>query len=291
MFLITDRAGRFSLLKACCLALLLAPALWLGWQALNHDLGPLPLKQALHDTGTLAVRFLLAALALTPLQRLFRWPKLALIRRMLGVGAFCWAAAHLVLYVASQKFDLVQVASEIISRYYLTIGFVALTGLALLAATSTDGMIARMGPWWKRLHRAVYAIAALAILHFFMQSKLDASEATLMAGLFLTLMIYRLAVWFRLPMGALALAGVVLSGAAATALAEFAWYGLATGANPWRVLGANLHPGQGLRPAVEVLLIAAAVALSAEIWRRLSARKAAPSGAARFGLAREQRRH
>ena len=132
--------------------------------------------------------------------------------------------------------------------------------------------------WWKRLHRLVYVIAVLAILHFFMQSKLDASEATLMAGLFLTLMIYRLAIWWRLPMGAVVLTGVALAGAAATALAEFAWYGLATGANPWRVLGANLHTGQGLRPAVEVLLVAAAVAFAAEIWRRLSARKGSPTG-------------
>lgn len=278
MFLISDRSGRFSLLKSCCLALLLAPALWLGWRAVNHDLGPLAIKQALHVTGTWAVRFLLVALALTPLQRLFRWPKLALIRRMLGVGAFCWAAAHLLLYVASQNYDLAHVASEIISRYYLAIGFAALTGLALLAATSTDGMISRMGAWWKRLHRAVYVIAVLAILHFFMQSKIDASEATLMAGLFLTLMIYRLAIWCRLPMGAVVLAGVALAGAAATALAEFAWYGLATGANPWRVLGANLHTGQGLRPAVQVLLVTAAVVLIAEIWRRLPARSGSASG-------------
>lgn len=278
MFLITDRSGRFSPLKACCLALLLAPALWLGWRALNHDLGPLALTEAIHVTGKWAVRFLVAALALTPLQRLFRWPKLAIIRRMLGVGAFCWALGHLLLYVASQKYDLAHVASEIFHRYYLAIGFVALTGLALLAATSTDGMISRMGPWWKRLHRAVYVIAVLAILHFFMQSKLDASEATLMAGLFLTLMIYRLTIWFRLPIGAVVLAGVALAGAAATALAEFAWYGLATGANPWRVLNANFHPAQGLRPAVEVLLAAAALGLAAEIWRRLPSRGGSTTG-------------
>jgi methionine sulfoxide reductase heme-binding subunit len=216
------------------------------------------------------VRFLLATLALTPVQRVFRWSRVALIRRMLGVGAFAWAAGHLLLYIASQGYDLAHVVSEIVLRYYLTIGFVALTGLALLAATSTDGMVSRLGPWWKRLHRIVYGIAALAILHFFMQSKLDASEATLMAGLFLTLMIYRLAIRLRLPLGARVLAGIAVAGAAATALVEFAWYGLATGANPWRVLAANLHPEQGLRPAVYVLLAAVAVVIGAEIYRRLS---------------------
>jgi len=267
MFLFTDRAGRFSLLKTACLVLLLAPAAWLLWRALSHDLGPRAMTEALHFTGQWAVRFLLAALALTPLMRLFRWTRLALIRRMLGVGAFAWAAGHLILYVASVKYDIAFAASEIVSRYYLTIGFAAVLGLAILAATSTDATIARLGAWWKRLHRAVYVIAALAILHFFMQSKLDASEATLMAGLFLTLMIYRVAFGLRRPIGPAMLACVAAAGAVATALAEFAWYGLATGANPWRVLQANLHPEHGLRPAVVVLLAAAGTGICTEIWR------------------------
>ena len=274
MFLFTDRAGRFSLLKTCCCVLLLAPALWLLWRAVNHELGPRAMTEALHVTGEWAVRFLVATLALTPLQRLFRWPRLALIRRMLGVGAFTWAAGHLVLYVASQGFDVAHVASEIIYRYYLAIGFVALAGLALLTASSTDGMIARMGPWWKRLHRTVYVLAVLAILHFFMQSKIDASEATLMAGLFLTLMVYRLAFRLRLPMNAVTLAGVAFAGAVATALAEFAWYGLATGVDGWRVLAANLHLSGGLRPAVDVLIAAVVLGFAVEIYRRWSGRSA-----------------
>lgn len=271
MFLVTDRTGRFSLLKTACLLLLLAPAAWLAWRAAAHQLGPRAMTEAIHVTGQWAVRFLLATLALTPLQRLFRWNRLALIRRMLGVGTFAWAALHLALYLASVKYDLAFAASEILHRYYLTIGFVAVLGLALLAATSTDAMLSRLGPWWKRLHRAVYAIAALAILHFFMQSKLDASEATLMAGLFLTLMIYRLALRPRKTVGPALLAGVAAAGAAATALTEFAWYGLATGANPWRVLEANLHPGQGLRPAVTVLIAAGLLGLAAEAYRRHAA--------------------
>lgn len=272
MILITDRSGRFSLLKTCCLILLLAPAAWLLWRAVNHELGPRAMTEALHFTGRWAVRFLLLALALTPLQRLFRLPRLALVRRMLGVGAFLWAAGHLALYVASQGYDLGHVAREIVSRYYLAIGFVAVAGLAALAATSTDGMVSRLGHWWKRLHRAVYVIAVLAILHFFMQSKIDASEATLMAGLFLTLMLYRLAFRLRLQLGVVGLAGIALAGAAATALAEFAWYGLATGVDAWRVLAANLHPAGGLRPAVDVLLAAAAFGIVVEIHRRINLR-------------------
>lgn len=272
MFLFTDRAGRFSLLKTCCFLVLVAPALWLGWRATHHMLGPRAMTEALHVTGQWAVRFLIAALALTPLQRLFKLPKLALIRRMLGVGAASWALGHFLLYIASVKYDLGFVASEIVSRYYLTIGFVALLGLAALAATSTDAMISRMGVWWKRLHRAVYAIAVLAILHFFMQSKLDASEATLMAGLFIALMIYRLALRPRQTWGALRLAVVAVAAAALTALAEFAWYGLASGANPWRVLAANLHLTAGPRPAVIVLAAALALGAAAEVYRRSGGR-------------------
>ncbi|MFO1131099.1 MAG: ferric reductase-like transmembrane domain-containing protein [Hyphomicrobiales bacterium] len=268
MSLLTDRSGRFSALKTCCLLALLAPAAWLLWRWLNHDLGPRAITEALHFTGQWAVRFLLAALALTPLMRLSRWTRLALIRRMLGVGAFAWAAGHLFLYVISVKYDIAFAASEIINRYYLTIGFAALVGLTMLAATSTDAMIARLGNWWKRLHRLVYVIATLAILHFFMQSKLDASEATLMAGLFLTLMIYRAAFRVRRPVGPTMLAAVAATAAVATAIVEFAWYGLATGANPWRVLQANLHPERGLRPAVIVLLVAAGLGVATEVWRR-----------------------
>lgn len=271
MFLFTDRSGRFSVVKTSCLLLLLAPAAWLMWRALNHDLGPRAMTEALHVTGQWAVRFLLATLALTPLQRMFRWTKFALIRRMLGVGAFLWAAAHLALYVASVRFDLVLVAGEILSRYYLAIGFLAVMGLAALAITSTDGMVSRLGPWWKRLHRAVYVIAGLAILHFFMQSKIDASEATLMAGLFLTLIIYRMVLRPRQPLGFAALIGVAAAGALFTALIEFAWYGLATGANPWRILQANLHPEHGIRPALIVLLAAVALGILAEGNRRRTA--------------------
>ena len=267
MFLLTDRSGRFSLLKLCCLVLLVAPAAWLAWRAASHDLGPLPLKEALHVTGQWAVRFLLITLALTPLQRLFGWPRLALVRRMLGVGTFAWAACHLLLYVSSLDYDLVQAAREVVSRSYLAIGFAALGGLLLLAATSTDGMVSRLGHWWKRLHRLVYVIAAIALLHFLMQSKLDASEASLMAGLFLALMIFRLLARTRRPFGPAMLGLLAVSAALATAAAEFAWYGAATGVNPWRVLGANLHPENGLRPALLVLMVVTSAGILAEAWR------------------------
>lgn len=269
MILITDRAGRFSLLKTSSLLLLAAPAAWLLWRALTHDLGPLAMTEALHVTGQWAVRFLIATLALTPLQRLFRCNRLALVRRMFGVGTFLWAALHFTLYVASLKYDAALVMSEIARRHYLTIGFLALLGLALLAATSTDHMLKSLGSWWKRIHSLVYAIAAIALLHFFMQAKIDTSEAALMTGIFLTLLLYRLVLRLRVPPGPVLLACAAIGGAVATALVESAWYGLATGIDPWRVLAANLHPGLGPRPATLVLLGALIVGAACEVRRHL----------------------
>lgn len=258
---ITDRAGRFSPLKALALACLLAPLFYLIYRASIHDLGPLPYKEALRFIGDWTVRFLVTTLALTPAQRIVNWPKFALIRRMMGVGTFCYAVLHFTLYVANTKYQLGFVASEIVLRIYLTIGFGALLGLSLLAATSTDGAVRRLGVRWKQLHRLVYAIAALGLLHYFMQSKIDVSQATLYAGFFLTLMIYRLAIRRRLQLSAPVLAGLALAGGLATALVEFAWYGLATGIDPWRIAHANLMLAYGLRPAVIVTLAGLGVAL------------------------------
>lgn len=256
-----DRAGRFSALKTVTFAGLAAPAVWLLYRALTHDLGPLAVKEALLVMGLWAVRLLLLSLALTPAMRIFAWPKLALVRRMTGIAAFAYAAAHLGLYVVMQKYDLARVASEIALRIYLTIGFAALLGLAALAATSTDAMVRRLGGRWKQLHKLVYAIAALGVLHFFLQSKIDVTEATLMAGFFATLMLYRVMIARRMQPGLAVLSGVALLGAAATAGIEAAWYGLTTGVDPQGVLMANVSLAMGLRPAVIVALSGLAVAV------------------------------
>lgn len=251
---ITDRNGRFSALKTLTLVGLATPALLVMHRYWIADLGPLPVKEALLQIGLWAVRFLLLTLALTPVMRILNWPKLALVRRMVGVGAFAYAALHVMLYIANSKYDLAFVATEILSRTYLTIGFVALAGLSILAATSTDAAVRRLGHRWKQLHRAVYVIAGLGLFHFFLQSKIDVSEATLMAGLFALLMIHRFAIRLRLRLSPLVLALSAIAGGLATAVLEFAWYGVATGLDPWRFALANITFAHGLRPAVVVLL-------------------------------------
>lgn len=260
----TDRAGRFSPLKAAALTAILIPAALLIVSAASGTLGPRPITEAIHETGDWAIRFLVASLAVTPLRRIGQWPKLILVRRMLGLAAFFYACAHLLLYMLDQKWNFVTVASEIALRFYLTIGFTALLGLSALAATSTDAAIKRMGRNWSRLHKVVYAIGILAAFHYFIQTKADVFQATLIAGLFVLLMVYRLAQWRGLALSSpVVLAALALVGGVATAALEFAWYGLATGIPPLRVLEANLHFAFQIRPAWWVAAAGMGVALLA----------------------------
>lgn len=271
----TDRAGRFSPLKALVFLGTLVPAavIWWSWEA--RLLGPRPLTVAIHDTGDWAIRFLLLSLAVTPLRRIADWPKLIVVRRMLGLAALFYILTHLLLYVIDQKLDLWRVASEIALRLYLTIGFVALLGLVALGLTSTDAMIKRLGRNWNRLHSAVYAIGVLGAVHFFMQTKADVYQATLMSGLFILLMLYRIAHWRGFPLAnPLVLAAVAMLAALGTAAAEFAWYGLATGVPPLRVLEANLHFAFQIRPSWWVLVIGLGVSVLAFVRRRSGAGRA-----------------
>ncbi len=248
-----DRTGAFSPFKALVLAALFVPALLLAQTAWQDALGPKPWQAATHDTGTWAIRLLLLSLLVTPARQVLRQARIAEARRMVGVACFAYTLLHLGLYAGDNAFDLVKVASEIVQRIYLTIGFVALAGLAVLAATSTDAMLRRMGgASWRRLHRAVYPLTALALVHFTLQSKADVTEPMLMAGLFAWLMGYRLVAPAGGAPGVMALLGLAAFAAGVTAAVEFGWYALATGIDPWRVLEANLDVAFGLRPALWV---------------------------------------
>jgi sulfoxide reductase heme-binding subunit YedZ len=279
----TDRSGQFSALKAGTLALLLVPAALLAYRFATGGLGPRPFDEAIHETGSWAIRCLVASLAITPARRIFDWPKLIIVRRMVGLAAFFYAAGHFALYVADMQGDLVRVAGEIASRIYLTIGFAALLGLSVMAATSTDAAIRRLGSNWGRLHAIVYALGVLAAIHFFMQTKADVFEATFVAGLLILLLVYRLAHRRKLDLSSpVVTVGCALVAAVLTAVAELAWYGLATGVPVSRVLAANLQFGFQIRPAWWVLAVGLGVALVGAVLPRL--RSAPPAG--RRGRAR-----
>jgi len=162
MALWRDRRGRFSPLRAATLALLIAPFLALLWFTFNHQLGPRARTEAIHEVGLWSIRFLLLSLFVTPMRRIARYAPLVDVRRMLGVGCFAYIALHFTLYMADQMFDLGKVVSEVVLRYYLTIGFTAWVGLAVLAATSNNYMVRQLGGIrWRRLHQLVFPVAAM----------------------------------------------------------------------------------------------------------------------------------
>jgi sulfoxide reductase heme-binding subunit YedZ len=255
-----DRSGRLAPLKLLVFVGLLAPGLWLLGRTLAGDLGARPYNEAIQFVGLWTIRLVFLSLAVTPLRKLLTWQRLVTVRRMVGVAACGYALLHLSLYAVDQNLDLGHVASEIALRYYLLIGFTALIGLVVLGATSTDGAIRRLGKRWRRLHRLVYPIAVVALVHFFLQSKLNVTEPVLMAGLLVWLLGFRVLARRRIP-GPAALAALALGAAVATAAIETAWYAVATGAMPLRVLAANLDVSYGLRPALWVLIVTLGVAL------------------------------
>lgn len=235
-----DRQGRFSTLRAVVFALVLAPALWLALDAWSGQLGSKPWTRAVHDTGTWAMRLLLVTLCVSPLRRILDWSKLIGVRRMLGLSVLAYAAAHLALYCIDLAFDWGLIVSEIVKRFYLIVGMTALLGLVALGATSTDGMIRRLGSRrWQLLHNLVYPITGLSLLHFALQSKIDVTQPALMNGLFALLLAYRALHRFRIAVTTRVLVACGLLTGLVTALCETAWYALTTGASAWMVFQAN----------------------------------------------------
>ncbi len=262
-----DRGGHFSTLKTLCLLALLAPALWLAGESLAGTLGARPLTALIHESGRWAVRFLLVSLAVTPARVVLNWPRVTLLRRMIGVAAAAYTLAHLVLYSADQNFRWLVIGTEIVERFYLAVGFLSLLGLTALAATSTDAMLARLGRNWKRLHRGIHALTGLALLHFLLSLKANITEPVLMAGFFVWLEVWRLLAPRRQGQIA-ALVALTLLAALATAAIEAGWYGLATHLDWHRVLAANWMPRYGVRPASVVALVGAGVIIAARLRRR-----------------------
>lgn len=232
-------------------------------------LGARPLSAAIHFSGLWALRFLWLSLAVTPLRRLFDWPKLFFARRILGLGALFYALLHLGLFAVDQ--GLGRALSEVALRFYLLIGAVAAAGLLALGATSFNAAIKRLGSArWNRLHSAAYPIAVLACAHFFVQSKLDVSQPVAMAGLLTLLFAYRAAFRWKGAVTPLGFGLLVVASAGATVLIEMAWYGLATRVDPWRVLEANVSFVLGPSPAWWVLAVGLPVAGLAALRQRVA---------------------
>lgn len=251
-----DRRGRLSPLRLAALALLLFPVAKALYDADAIIHGARPFNDLIHRAGFWALVFLGVTLAVTPFRRIARYGNLIEVRRMLGVGAFCYIAAHLLLYIADQGFDLGKVAHEITHRWYLIVGGTAWLGLAALAATSTDGMVRRLGgSRWRRLHQAVYGIALLALIHYFQQTKADVTVPTFVAGLFLWLIAYRVLAWWQnsAELSTLSLLGLSVVVAILVFAGEAIGIAIAFHVSPLRVLAVSFNFDAGIRPGWEVL--------------------------------------
>lgn len=261
-----DRRGRFHQLRAVVFALLLVPGAWLAGRWLTVGLGARPITSAIHSTGYAAVWLLLASLAISPAKALLGQPNLVVVRRMVGNAALVYAAAHLLLYCADDNWRPWMIVSEIAQRFYLTIGFIALLGLTVLGVTSTDGWIRSMGRNWKRLHRIVYALAALTLVHYMLQTKLDVSQAMLAVGVFAWFMLWRV-----LPAGQdrdwPVLLALSVAAAVVTLGAEYLWYRFGTRANVSRIIAGEFDITYGLHPAGQVLAAGLVATSVTELFR------------------------
>lgn len=193
--------GRLAVIKALVVCACLAPLLWLmtrGFGVAGTGLGANPVEEVLHTFGKTALNLLLITLTITPARQLTGLNWLARLRRMLGLFCFFYATLHMLSYaVLDQGLAWGLLFVDVTRRPYITVGFLAVVLMLPLAITSTNAMQRRLGRNWVKLHRLIYPIAVLAVLHFFWQVKLDTSEPTIYALALTALLGYRAVRWWQ----------------------------------------------------------------------------------------------
>ena len=157
------------LTKPAIFTIAISPFCYLVWGAFNDALGANPAEYLIRSTGELALRFLCLTLAVTPLRTITKLPELLRYRRMLGLFVYFYASIHLLCYSwLDMGFEWMDIAVDITKRPFILVGFSALVLLTPLAATSFNRAIRWLGAKrWQILHRAVYGVAVLAVLHFY----------------------------------------------------------------------------------------------------------------------------
>ncbi len=186
-------------LKVAVWVLCLLPLGVLGYQFLTDDLGANPIDHVTRTLGDWTIRILLASLAMTPLRILFgiSWP--VSLRRLLGLFAFFYVCLHFAVWIVLDHFfDWGELLADVWKRPYITVGMLALALLVPLAATSTTGMVKRLGGLvWRRLHRLVYVAAVLGVLHYLWLAKKGVNGPFVYAGVLTVLLGVRLVGWGR----------------------------------------------------------------------------------------------
>jgi methionine sulfoxide reductase heme-binding subunit len=183
--------------KPLVFALSLLPFAWLFYGAITDNLGANPAEYLSRSTGDWTLRFLCMTLAVTPLRVMTSTPALARFRRMLGLFVYFYVVLHLLAFSwFDMGFDVGQIARDIAKRPFILVGFSAFLLLTPLTATSFNRAVKALGAKrWQALHKLVYAIGVLAILHFFWMraGKNDFAEVAVYAAIIATLLGWRLA--------------------------------------------------------------------------------------------------
>jgi len=188
---------QISAIKAALFVAALLPLIRLVTFGFTERLGANPIEFITRNTGDWTLYFLCSTLAITPLRRLSKWNWLVKLRRMLGLFCFFYAALHFTTFLwFDHFFDLDEMLKDVVKRPFITVGFIAFILLIPLAVTSTNGMVKRLGGnRWQWLHRTIYVIAPLGIMHFWWMKagKHDFAQPTLFAvivGVLLLLRVY-----------------------------------------------------------------------------------------------------
>jgi sulfoxide reductase heme-binding subunit YedZ len=189
------RGAPYPWLKPAVLTGGFVPIATIVLRGVRGELGADPIAQALNQLGLVALIFLIAALACTPLRMLagITWP--LRIRRMLGLCAFFYATLHVTTYLAvDQRFDWTAIWADLTKRRFIYVGATTFALLVPLAVTSTNGWVRRLGfPAWKRLHRLAYLATILAVVHFVWRVKKDLSEPLAYGAVLAALLLVRVA--------------------------------------------------------------------------------------------------
>ena len=169
------------------------PFVFLAWGLLHTDLGINPVETLQHTTGDWTLRFLIFTLAITPLRKTLKLPELIRFRRMLGLFAFFYALLHFLTYLGpDQSFNFSGMWDDVAKRKFITVGFAAFVLLIPLAATSTTGMIRRLGgKRWQTLHRLIYVCAILGVIHYYWLVKSDVRKPLIYAFFVGILLLWR----------------------------------------------------------------------------------------------------
>ena len=171
----------------------LVPLALLAWDGFRGNLGANPIEFFLRTTGVLTLVFLLVTLLVTPLRKIFGWNELIKYRRMLGLYAFFYVCLHFITYVGfDRSLSISSVLTDIVQRPFIAVGMLAFFLLIPLAVTSTNKMIKRLGgKRWAKLHKLIYPIAILGVIHYWMIVKSDIFYPLLFGLILAVLLGYR----------------------------------------------------------------------------------------------------